>query len=81
MMWWLLWYLFVRVLSSFLMSRGLMVDSWLSMVNFLSVVGRSITVMYQCFLVNRCLFMDGSNMVYWSFMRNRSRWMLHCWSS
>ena len=40
------------------------------------MVGRS-RGMHRSSLVHRCLFVDGSNMVYRSFMRNRSRWLLH----
>ena len=76
-----LWrYLFVRMYSlgglgmlwSFVVNRGLMMNGWFCVVNLLSLMGRSLVVMYRywCFVVDRCLLMDRSRGVYRCLMMN-----------
>ena len=60
------------MLLSFVVNRGLMMNGWFCVVNLLSLMGRSLVVMYRywCFMVDRCLMMDRSRGVYRCLMVN-----------
>ena len=84
-----LWrYLFVRMYSlgglgmlwSFVVNRGLMMNGWFCVVNLLSVMGRSLVVMYRYwrFVVDRCLLMDRSRGVHRCLLMDRSRRVYRC---